>query len=100
MRRALTGIDKQAVNLTATGMQTLVLGGTTQTGSNIVDLYKTAYFSGANVYFRSYVAFQMEMRSYASIIDTLWYAGICVTRDTADNEQENRGCVCRRERGC
>jgi hypothetical protein len=98
MRRVLTGLDKQVVNQTSIGMQTLNLGGRSQTGNNIVDMYKSAYFSGANINFRSYVAFQMEMRSYASIINELWYASTCVIQDTTKYEQENRRRIRCRER--
>jgi hypothetical protein len=54
-------------------MQTLVLGGETLSGYDIVDLHSVSYFSGADAYFRSEVTHLTEMRSYGMIVNMLWY---------------------------
>jgi hypothetical protein len=68
-------LDGIAVKEAQNAMAILSLGGTTLDGYNLVVLFRYFFFYGANVGFRAWVSFMVEMRSYGTIINALWYVG-------------------------
>ena len=65
-------LDMNAVSEYQNVMQVLVTCGISWNRLLIGDLYKRDFFYGSNFWFRQWLAFQMEMKSYATVIDSLW----------------------------
>ncbi|KAE8843682.1 hypothetical protein PTNB73_08740 [Pyrenophora teres f. teres] len=85
-RAIFTEIDMAAALERKNGMELITLGHKSSHQKDVVQLYKENFFSGGDVHFRKMVDFQIEMRSYAAILNALWKTeGVYIVESLAPN---------------
>ena len=68
----LAQLARSATAQIAGDMNNLVLGGETQSGQNLVDLYAAGFYVDSRIDLREYVTFIMQMKHYGAVVNALW----------------------------